>query len=122
MPLLREHGDAVEADLAYRGFDLLDLWRGTLSPRKVDILIRGLPPDSATRQSLNDGLPLWRQTDFILADLVDATAYETWVIANKDLERHNRKPMPEPYPRPGLEVKKKITAADLAAFRARTRR
>ena len=29
------------------GVDLLDLWRGTLSPRRVCVLINGLPPGSA---------------------------------------------------------------------------
>lgn len=91
-----------------------------MSPRKVDVLIRGLPPDSATRQALNDGKPPWRITDFVLADLVDATNNTTWVIANKDVEKHNRGAYPAPYPRPGLEAKKRITAADLESFRKRT--
>lgn len=98
------------------------MWRGTLSPRRVDVLIRGLPPDSATRQAMN-GEPLWSRTDFILADLVDSTNSVQWTIANKDQERRNRQPTPEPYPRPGLKksTKKEITAADLLAFRERTK-
>lgn len=99
------------------------MWRGRLSPRRVDVLIRGLPPDSATRQALNEGEPLWTRTDFILADLVDATNGVQWTVANKDVERRNRQQLPEPYPRPGLKRRKRkeITAAELLAFRERTK-
>lgn len=100
------------------------MWRGTLSPRKVDVLIRGLPPDSATRQAMNKGEPLWTRHDFLLADVFDATQGVAWAVANKDVGRKDQSKYPEPYPRPGgAEPKKaKITAADLLAFRERTRR
>jgi hypothetical protein len=54
---------------------------------------------------------------------VDSTNSVQWTIANKDQERRNRQPTPEPYPRPGLKktTKKEITAADLLAFRERTK-
>ncbi len=71
---------------------------------------------------MNEGQPLWSRTDFILADLVDAANAMTWVTANRELARHERQPYPEPYPRPGLKPKKTITAADLVAFRERTKR
>lgn len=125
MALIRLHGDAIEADLAFRGFDLLDMWRGKLTPRKVDVLIRGLPPDSATRMAMNEGEPLWGRTDHILADLVDAMNSNTWVLANHEAAKKDRSPFPEPYPRPGMVApskKREITAADLLAFRERTRR
>lgn len=103
------------------------MWRGTLSPRKVDVLIRGLPADSATRMAMNDREPLWSRTDFILADLVDATNSVAWISANKDVERRRQSSFPEPYPRPGTKkagAKRtaKISAADLLAFRERTRK
>lgn len=92
----------------------------------MDVLIRGLPADSATRMAMNESQPLWSRTDFILADLVDAANATAWVTANKDVERRNQSKFPEPYPRPGMEKagKKKanITAADLLAFRERTRK
>lgn len=121
LSLIREHGDAIEADLAFRGFDLLDMWRGTLSPRKVDVLIRGLPADSATRMSIN-GEPLWGRTDYILADLIDATNGHAWLTANSGVELHRQSKFPESYPRPSAVEKKTITADDLMRFRARTRR
>lgn len=96
------------------------MWRGTLSPRRVDVLIRGLPPDSATRMALNGSEPLWARTDFILADLWDAmnwnTAVTIGVAAGKEPAQ------PTPYPRPGDKPKHTITAADLVAHRERTSR
>ncbi|WP_328546789.1 hypothetical protein [Streptomyces platensis] len=88
------------------------------------VLIWGLPPDSATRQAINKGRPLWSTTDYLLADLVDSTMHTTWAIANKDVPRHEQSKPPRPYPRPGADdpKKAKITAAALLAFRERTRR
>lgn len=44
--LIREHGDAVEADLAFRGIDLRDLNRrgSGMTLRRLLVLIRALPP------------------------------------------------------------------------------
>jgi predicted transcriptional regulator len=68
--LLDEHGDAIEADLQrhYR-IDLCDFYRGELSPRRLGVLIRYLPVDSALVAALNDGKPGWALTDHLLADL-----------------------------------------------------
>lgn len=46
--LLRDHGDAVEADLAFRGIDLRDLWRpgSGLTLRRLHVLVRALPPEA----------------------------------------------------------------------------
>ena len=88
------------------------------------VLIWGLPPDSATRQAINKGKPLWTTTDYILADLFDAVNHTTLAVANKDVPRHEQaKPM-KPYPRPGSDEPKKatVTAAALLAFRERTKR
>jgi hypothetical protein len=103
------------------------MWRGTLSPRKVDVLIRGLPADSATRMAMNERQPLWSRTDFILADLVDATNSVAWIAANKEVPKARQTKFPEPYSRPGMAKAgaartAKIDATDLLAFRERTRR
>lgn len=113
--------------MAFRGFDLLDMWRGTLSPRKVDVLIRGLPADSATRMAMNERQPLWSRTDFILADLIDATNSVAWITANKEVPKRNQSKFPEPYSRPGMEKAgahrtAKISADALLSFRERTRK
>lgn len=46
--LIRDHGDVVEADLAFQGIDLRDLHLpnggpSRLTPRRLLVLIRGLP-------------------------------------------------------------------------------
>lgn len=45
---LRRYGEAIEADLAFRGHDLLDFYRGGMSARRLWVLVQGLGPDSAT--------------------------------------------------------------------------
>lgn len=73
--LLRAHGDAVEADLLrfYR-VDLGDLYRGELSLRRLSVLIKHLPSESATvraRSALPTG---WDLHAYLLADLFHAFA------------------------------------------------
>ncbi|MFD5308182.1 hypothetical protein [Streptomyces ardesiacus] len=111
----------MEADLAFRQVDLLDLWRGKITPRKLDVMIRGLPPDSATRIAMNGKEPLWSRTDYILADLIDSNNAVAWLVANQDVPATRKSTFPDPYPRPGDQPRKReITAADLKAFRERT--
>lgn len=55
--LLREHSDAVEADLQrYYQIDLADLWRGGLNVRRLSVLIQFLPSDSAVAAAVT-GMP-----------------------------------------------------------------
>ena len=45
---LREYGEAIEADLAFRGIDLRDFYAGRMSARRLAVLVANLPPDTAT--------------------------------------------------------------------------
>lgn len=47
--LLRDHGDAVEADLAFQGIDLRDHYRpgAGLTLRRLFLLIQRLPSDTS---------------------------------------------------------------------------
>lgn len=55
--LLREHSDALEADLQrYYQIDLADLWRGGLSVRRLSVLVQYLPSESAISAAVT-GLP-----------------------------------------------------------------
>lgn len=69
--MLEECGDQIEADLSrFHHVDLLDLYRGSLTYRKVWVLLQcGLPPTSALAKLLNDGEEPWTLTDFLLSDL-----------------------------------------------------
>lgn len=49
--------------------DLLDFYRGTLSARRLGVLVRHLPADAALVRALNGGRPHWTVTDHLIADL-----------------------------------------------------
>ncbi|OAN26233.1 hypothetical protein [Mycolicibacterium iranicum] len=68
--MLNEHGDAIEADLLrfYR-IDVLDFYRGTLSARRLGVLIRQLPAESALVRALNGGRIPWGNVENLVADL-----------------------------------------------------
>jgi hypothetical protein len=72
--LVVEHHEALELDLADRGVDLLDLWRGRLSPRRLELLIRDLPPTSRLVRSLDPDAAAantWGTTEYLLAYIAD---------------------------------------------------
>ncbi|MGK4584545.1 hypothetical protein [Kitasatospora sp. HPMI-4] len=51
--LLSEHAEAIEADLLrYYRLDLLDYHRGSMSARRLRVLVRHLPEDSALGRAL----------------------------------------------------------------------
>lgn len=52
--MIRDHGDLVEADFAFRGLDLRDMYRpgSGMTLRRLLVLIRALPPDSLTHSTL----------------------------------------------------------------------
>lgn len=51
--------EEIEADLAYRGIDVGDWWRGGMSSRRLVLLVKHLPDDSATKRAMaEDPWPL----------------------------------------------------------------
>jgi hypothetical protein len=73
--LIRDHPDALEADLsALHHTDLRDYWRRgsngrpLLTLRQIAVRVRRLPADSAVARLL--GSPGWARADYLLADLV----------------------------------------------------
>ena len=67
--LLRTDGAMVEADLhRWYHVDLVDLYRGRLSLRKVGVLVRHLPAESHTIEKLS-GNPAWSLEAILLDDL-----------------------------------------------------
>lgn len=58
--LLKQYPDALEAALqAEYGIDLLDLWRGSLSVRKVCALLGALPPGNAIERAADPQAAAW---------------------------------------------------------------
>lgn len=67
--LLRAHAGAVEADLLrFYGVDLLDFWRGRLSPRRLAVLVRGIPAGQGAATRSLDG-PEVTPERWILSDV-----------------------------------------------------
>lgn len=102
----------MEADLhRYYQIDLLDLWRGTLSPRKIRVLVKHLPPESATVRALNPRTPEeehWTTDRQLLAgicDRVDQLTYTTSILG-VDQKHRNKIKEPRPIPRPGVKPPK----------------
>lgn len=96
--LLREHPDAVEADLArYYQLDWRDRWRTDgagrplLGLRRLAVLVRHLPSDSATVTAVT-GEEGWTRDQVLLTDLWSAWAgKEHPAIA--DARRRHRRPL-----------------------------
>jgi hypothetical protein len=116
--LLEEHGEEIEYDLsAYHGQALSDLWTGDLSWRRLGVLIKHLPPESATKTSIRNATPVeqlqavvddsetkygaWSQTDMLLAQLIDLVTWLQWAKTKAADTRPNEPP--KPYPRPGVQ-------------------
>ena len=67
---LRDHRGALEADLLrYYRVDLLDLWRGQLSWRRLIVLWRGLPGDAASVIAERGGLARFGPAEIILDEI-----------------------------------------------------
>ncbi|WP_328674603.1 hypothetical protein [Streptomyces sp. NBC_00328] len=88
--------------LRHYGVDLLDWHRGRLTSRRLSILVRHLPRDSALLREVQGEAAEWSLTDYLLANVVDQLAEANWMFAmvNRD---EDAEPLdyPEPLPRPG---------------------
>lgn len=101
----------IEADLQrHYNVDLCDLWRGTLTPRKVRVLIDGLPHDSRTMRALGDSEETWTLCEQLLARLIDEVAAHRWdfgFVSTDPAKRNQYRPFPEPV-RPQREERREI--------------
>jgi hypothetical protein len=91
--------------------DLLDVWRGTLSLRRLRVLVEALPADSATAYALTGAsgpLTAWSLTDVLLGRVTDELAALRWQWESSHLPKGKspRKPpesvlpLDEPTPDP----------------------
>ncbi|AON97309.1 tail assembly chaperone [Gordonia phage Hedwig] len=67
--LLEQHGGEIESDLQGKGIDLVDLYRGRLTLRKIAVLIKYLPATSALALATNGGQAPWSLTEYLLSDI-----------------------------------------------------
>lgn len=120
--LLREHGEAIEADLARQGISLAGLVTeaGGLPWRRLRTLIYNLPPGSALHRSMD--LPIaWTDETHVLAHIADQLAVANWYETKDGQKGRNR---PKPMRRPGTKqaddgsIRYGTKQADPAAARA----
>ncbi|MER6912235.1 hypothetical protein ABT354_11225 [Streptomyces sp. NPDC000594] len=101
---VQQFSDELEADcLEHFGVDLLDLWRGRLSLRRVHVLLQSLlkrPGRSAFLAAL-DASAEWSVTDHLIARLSDAAEVANFLFIKANSERSDGLQLPEPIPRPG---------------------
>lgn len=82
----------LEADLAreYR-VDLLDVWRGRLSLRKLRVLIENLPPGSASLRAMSELGDEW--AGWGLLEVLVGNVYDLLAVQRHDwLKAHGGKP------------------------------
>lgn len=96
------------------------MWRGRLSLRRLWVLIKNLPPNSAFVQAVVGG-PHYTERA-ILADIFDVLAAANW---QRGADPKNPPPKPKPYPRPGdasrVQAERDRLRAQALAWRASTR-
>lgn len=84
--------------------DLLDRYRGRLSSRRLAVLVKHLPRDSAVNHDLHGESAEWSVTDYLLAAAVDHLASANWMFAMVNSGDDSDPPDPPvPVPRPGDE-------------------
>ncbi|MEV3992048.1 hypothetical protein AB0J57_24355 [Streptomyces sp. NPDC049837] len=81
--------------------DLLDWHRGRLSSRRLAVLVRHMPRDSALARAVHGEAAEWAVSDYLLAAAVDHLAESNWMFAtvNQD-EDAEALEYPTPVPRP----------------------
>lgn len=94
------------------------MWTGELSWRRLGVLVRHLPPESATKTALRNAAPEedlqqavsdaereygpWSQSEMLLAEMVDLLRWLQWA---KTEAAEKKQPPPDPFPRPGVNRK-----------------
>ncbi|MEU9447283.1 hypothetical protein [Streptomyces sp. NPDC048277] len=89
--------------LRYYGTDLLDWHRETLTARRLALLIKHLPRDSALNRELHGEAADWSVSDHLLAAAVDHLAAANWMFASVNSEEGDQPEPPAPVPRPSYD-------------------
>ncbi|MFE4513764.1 hypothetical protein ACFRMQ_06115 [Kitasatospora sp. NPDC056783] len=85
--------------------DLLDLWRGRLSLRRVHVLISSLmrKPGRSTLLAAMDETAQWGTAEHLLARVSDSLELSNYLFIKANSESSADLPIPQPIPRPGLD-------------------
>ncbi|MGW0560445.1 hypothetical protein ACWDZ4_07370 [Streptomyces sp. NPDC003016] len=82
--------------------DLLDWHRGRLTARRLAVLIKHMPRDSALLSETDGEAADWSTTDYLLAAVVDHLAAANWMFASVHSDEDSEPPeRPVPVSRPG---------------------
>lgn len=108
--LLREHGEAVEADLRqHYHVRLNSLFRSCrhcggneLTWRELGVLVRQLPPDARTRIAQGDTDGLWGLSEHLQGLTIDELRVGNWQRANEGVKESKQSKKPKPVTRPGM--------------------
>lgn len=93
--MLHDRAEALEADFArYYQLDLLDLWRGHLTPRRAAVLTAWLP---AGAESHTGHAAAWSVTDYLLRSIEYSARISVWQ-QTQDGEKNRNAPVPFPSP------------------------
>lgn len=79
---------------------MLDLYRGNLSLRRLCVLLRFLPQESATARIYNVE-NTWTPAEYLLANVIDVLSEQVWVTIEMNRSKGRQSKPPEPFPRPG---------------------
>lgn len=102
--MIREYPDELEADLLeFFGVDLLDLWRGRLSLRRIGVLIKSLmaKPGRSTLLQALDGRTQWAESNYFLARISDSLELSNFLFIKANSNETDDLEFPVPIPRPG---------------------
>lgn len=105
------YGGALRADFQrFYGLDFVDLWRGTLTPRRAWTLIEHLPEDAALAVSMAGGHQHrgWTIQTHLLAQLLNAVRFADANNIRANGGKLNEKPKPVPVPTSTAPKKKRI--------------
>lgn len=84
--------------------DLLDWHRGRLTSRRLAVLVRHLPKDSAVAWQRHGEAAGWGPAEYLLAAVADHLAVANWITTTINRDEHSEPPeYPEPVPRPGRQ-------------------
>jgi hypothetical protein len=103
---IREHPEELEADLLeFFRVDLLDLWRGRLSLRRIAVLVKSLGrrPGRSSLAAVMDESAEWATSDYLLARISDALEMSNFLFLKANAEDSKSITPPDPIPRPGIE-------------------
>ncbi|MFG3176584.1 hypothetical protein ACGFZC_16170 [[Kitasatospora] papulosa] len=92
--------------LQFFGVDFLDLWRGQLSIRRINVLIGSLlnQPGRSSLSAAVDESATWSDSEHLLARVHDALELSNWLFYQAN-SSEDAEPVPAPTPmrRPGVE-------------------